>query len=155
MMQVSAFQTDTVRNQSSSMGPVNGRQIDRWTDGFNEWFSTFFRTDLELKKQLATTVKFVPLLLCNCVDTERRTSAVPDFPHPYCRWHSTHSGTKLQRLNLELVYPLSNGNQSCIYPRPHISATAQRWCQQGISQPFEPEYNTEINFFVVLRLSAA
>jgi len=30
MMQVSAFQTDTVRNQSSSLGPVTGRQIDRW-----------------------------------------------------------------------------------------------------------------------------
>ena len=31
MMQVNAFQTDTVRNQSSCMGPVSGRQIDRWT----------------------------------------------------------------------------------------------------------------------------
>ena len=27
---INAFQTDVIRNQSSSMDPVTGRQIDRW-----------------------------------------------------------------------------------------------------------------------------
>ena len=36
---INAFQTDVIRNQSSSMDPVTGRQTDRWKCRFNEWFT--------------------------------------------------------------------------------------------------------------------
>jgi hypothetical protein len=67
-MQVEVFQADFIRSQSSSMGPVTGRQMDMTV--FNSGLRwVYFGTHLGLKKQLATTVIFLPLLLCNFVYT--------------------------------------------------------------------------------------